>query len=284
MGAFLLVLVLVAGVLFWLQRTGALPGLVDRVRETTAQLYPARPLSPRTLPKRMLRAAEQTVTIGVTRQVILPTRIVISIHPDELEPIEELKDWLSKDIAEALRAKAKESGWIVPSGPEIEIVADPDRPLRVPRAVGHIGALSPEPLETLVAPAGSLEETGGVEVEATIARTIHTEVVRVGVHLRLVSTSRNTGDADLSAVLHPGEPPILLGRSSEAALRVRDHKVSGRHCAFSLDPQGELHVEDLQSTNGTTVDDRKVTGSSPLRAGETLGAGASTWRVELGPA
>jgi hypothetical protein len=283
MGAFLLVLVLgVGGLGLWLHRTGALPGIVDRAREMLAQIYPSRPLSPRTLPKRMLRAAEQTVTVGVTRQVILPTRIVISVHPDELEPIEELVDWLCGDIAEALRAKAKENGWVVPSGPEVSIVADPDRPLRVPRAVGHLGRLSPEPMETMVAPASMID--AGEAESAEGSTIIHTEVVKAGVHLRLVSTSDNTGDADLSAVLYAGQLPIVLGRSSEVELRVRDRKVSGRHCAFSLDAQGDLQVEDLSSTNGTTVDDRKVTGSSPLKSGETLGAGASTWRVELGSA
>lgn len=298
----LVLLLLVGAVVLavWWRRTDALPDLTDQVREGLGRLYPARPLSPRQLPKRMLRAAAQTVTVGVSGAVVLPTRIVISVHPDELAQIGDLADWTARDIAEALRQRATENGWIVPDGPEVSIVADPERPLRVPRAVGHIGALSPEAFATLqrpmppvgaAAPAPPAEVEAAVEVEVdnvdeapTVAAepvTAYTQIVETGIHLRLVTTSDNTGDADLSAIVLPGEEPVVLGRSREAHLHVRDHKVSARHCAFTVDAQGDLRLEDLRSTNGTLVDDRPVTAGT-LSGGETIRVGASTWRVEIG--
>jgi pSer/pThr/pTyr-binding forkhead associated (FHA) protein len=98
------------------------------------------------------------------------------------------------------------------------------------------------------------------------------------VFLQLVATN---GGGDLSAVVLATGRPVVLGRSREADIQVKDRKASGRHCSFALDPDdGTLHVEDLRSTNGTYVGGSRID-AGPLRAGDTLGVGTSTWRVEL---
>jgi hypothetical protein len=288
-GVFVLLLLFGGGAAAVLWRR---PDVTDQVREVLARFYPAQPLSRKALPKRLLRAAANTVTVGVTGTVLLPTRIVISVHPDDLEPFADAVDWLGRDIAEVLRTRAAANGWIVPDGPEVSIVADPERPLRVPRAVGHFGALSAEAVATLyrpgpppavdVPPTAPAPPTAAAATPTPQPGTAYTQMVDAGVHLRLVATTTNTGDADLSAVVLAGQQPVVLGRSHEAHLRVRDRKVSGRHCAFTVDTQGDLHVEDLQSTNGTAVDEQPVT-RTQLRGGETLRAGASAWWVDITP-
>jgi hypothetical protein len=152
------------GVIVWRKRTregptkpgGLVADLVDQGRDLMAPLFPAKPMSRRALPKRLLRAAEQTVTIGVSGTVLVPTRIRISVNPEDLEPFTEALEWLRRDVAEALRAKAQASGWVVPDGPEVTIVADPDRPVRMPRAVGKLDAFRPEHVRTPVRPETAL--------------------------------------------------------------------------------------------------------------------------------
>ena len=52
---------------------------------------------------------------------------------------------------------------------------------------------------------------------------------------------------------------IVVGRGSEADLRVDDSDVSRRHCEFTLSPRG-LVIRDLGSTHGTWVRGRRVSG------------------------
>jgi hypothetical protein len=303
---FVLVLVVV-GVVVWRRRTPAsgpakpsslVSDLVDQGRDLLAPLYPSRPLSRRALPRRLLRAAEQTVTIGVSGTVLVPSRIRISVNPDDLEPFTEAMEWLRRDVAEALRQRALANGWVVPDGPEITIVADDERPVRLPRAVGRLDALRPEEVRTPpqpppVGPGGEplAEPTGRTSVllggESTRAPLEPTVPARRAVHLRLVAEGEPTGGgpADLNALLVAGTP-VVVGRSREADLQVRDRQVSGRHCSLSIDAAGpgpgplEVLVEDLGSTNGTFVDGRRIDRAT-VTPGQTLRLGESAWRVAL---
>jgi pSer/pThr/pTyr-binding forkhead associated (FHA) protein len=49
------------------------------------------------------------------------------------------------------------------------------------------------------------------------------------------------------------------------------------HCRLSTDARGDLSVEDLDSTNGTFVNDQRVSGRAVLSPGDRLRVG----RVEL---
>ena len=66
-----------------------------------------------------------------------------------------------------------------------------------------------------------------------------------------------------------------IGRSSGAEFIVEAALVSRLHCQLTATPD-ELHVKDLDSTNGTFVNGKRVKTAS-LRSGDRLGVG----RVEL---
>ncbi len=69
-----------------------------------------------------------------------------------------------------------------------------------------------------------------------------------------------------------------LGRSPASDVVLgKDDFVSGRHAQLSRHG-GLLYVEDLGSTNGTFVNDRKTVGATPLRAGDTVRIGSTTFR------
>jgi pSer/pThr/pTyr-binding forkhead associated (FHA) protein len=75
------------------------------------------------------------------------------------------------------------------------------------------------------------------------------------------------------------EPRIVIGRARECDLVLDDRCVSRRHAALIV-RQGELWIEDLGSTNGTTVDDELVR-VRPLASGEEVRFGGEPVRFWL---
>ncbi|MEZ5084820.1 MAG: DUF3662 and FHA domain-containing protein [Tessaracoccus sp.] len=78
---------------------------------------------------------------------------------------------------------------------------------------------------------------------------------------------------EVNGVRHPLTPPgLLIGRGSEADLRLNDPGISRRHAMISVTGNGNITIEDLGSTNGVHVNGVRVTKTS-------LGEGS---RIELG--
>jgi pSer/pThr/pTyr-binding forkhead associated (FHA) protein len=67
--------------------------------------------------------------------------------------------------------------------------------------------------------------------------------------------------------------PAIIGRNPPADVILEGTTVSRRHCRFELQ-NGQLHVNDLGSTNGTFVNGARVTEATPLEEGATIGVGA----------
>ncbi|MDQ3509916.1 MAG: FHA domain-containing protein [Actinomycetota bacterium] len=71
---------------------------------------------------------------------------------------------------------------------------------------------------------------------------------------------------------------VSIGRSSGSDVVVKsDDYASGRHAQLSRHG-GLLYVEDLGSTNGTFVNGQKAVGATPLRDGDTVKVGSTTFR------
>lgn len=67
---------------------------------------------------------------------------------------------------------------------------------------------------------------------------------------------------------------VQIGREGEVALGV-DRFVSRKHAVLDLQPHGVV-LEDLNSTNGTFLEDRRLHGKVDLRNGQTFRVG-KTW-------
>ena len=71
-----------------------------------------------------------------------------------------------------------------------------------------------------------------------------------------------------------------IGRSSASDIVLKsDDYASGRHAQLTRHG-GLLYVEDLGSTNGTFVNGRKTVGATPLRHGDSVRVGSTTFRYE----
>lgn len=72
--------------------------------------------------------------------------------------------------------------------------------------------------------------------------------------------------------------PLLLGRGTDAALRLDDDYVSTRHARIATNGE-QWFVEDLGSTNGTYLGSQRVTSPTPIAIGTPVRLGKTV--VEL---
>jgi pSer/pThr/pTyr-binding forkhead associated (FHA) protein len=73
----------------------------------------------------------------------------------------------------------------------------------------------------------------------------------------------------------PLDGTLQIGRAEACQIRVEDTYVSSFHARlFSRD--GAWHVEDLGSTNGTYLNQRRVTAPAEVRAGDRVRVGKTT--------
>lgn len=75
-----------------------------------------------------------------------------------------------------------------------------------------------------------------------------------------------------------GDKPILLGRGTDAAIRLDDDYVSTRHARFATNGE-QWFVEDVGSTNGTYLGSQRITAPTPVGLGTPVRLGKTI--VEL---
>lgn len=72
--------------------------------------------------------------------------------------------------------------------------------------------------------------------------------------------------------------PFVIGRSPSASLTIASPTVSSQHAELQFE-QGELHVRDLGSTNGTFVNGQRVADATSIRSGDLLQVAEIVFRV-----
>lgn len=77
--------------------------------------------------------------------------------------------------------------------------------------------------------------------------------------------------------------PVLIGRDVTCAVVIPDATVSKQHACVRLD-SGRAVIEDLQSTNGTSVNGSPITEPRVLHPGDRIGlSGNIIWFLGVGP-
>ncbi len=110
-------------------------------------------------------------------------------------------------------------------------------------------------------------------------------VAGVEAHHRQVSTApirRAQLVLEVNGMRHPLQPPgLVIGRGSDADLRINDPGVSRRHAEIRVRGSGsilELTIFDLGSTNGIVVDGHRVR-EAPLSEGSRIEIGSTRMLV-----
>lgn len=86
------------------------------------------------------------------------------------------------------------------------------------------------------------------------------------------------GPPELVGVRLPLDARVRIGRSAGLELVIADDFVSSTHAQILPAAGGPL-LEDLGSTNGTTIGGRRVSGSVPLAAGDEIEIGPVKMKV-----
>ncbi len=77
----------------------------------------------------------------------------------------------------------------------------------------------------------------------------------------------------------PSDGVTTVGRQKGCQIRIGSSQVSRKHCEL-FEKHGHLLVKDLNSSNGTIVNGKKVQGQQVLEAGNILLIGSVAFRVE----
>jgi pSer/pThr/pTyr-binding forkhead associated (FHA) protein len=80
-----------------------------------------------------------------------------------------------------------------------------------------------------------------------------------------------------SAALDNG--PVLIGRGTDAAIRLDDDYVSTRH-ARVVNGENGIYVEDLGSTNGSYVNGQRITAPTTITMSDTVRIGKTILKLE----
>jgi transitional endoplasmic reticulum ATPase len=86
----------------------------------------------------------------------------------------------------------------------------------------------------------------------------------------------NEGAGGVEIALKPGA--TTLGRSETNSVAIDDEMISDHHCELRLNG-AEVRVRDLQSTNGTFIDEKRIT-EEILQPGQVLRIGSALFRLE----
>jgi hypothetical protein len=130
-----------------------------------------------------------------------------------------------------------------------------------------------------------------ISFEAADDLTIGRFRVRSQAHASVVSNATHTqvrrarAFLDVNGTRHPLQPPgLVVGRGTEADLRINDPGVSRRHVEFVVEesPAGgvRISVQDLGSTNGMLVDGHRVA-TTGLQDGSEVRVGRTTMTVRV---
>ncbi|HEX6246743.1 MAG TPA: FHA domain-containing protein [Nocardioidaceae bacterium] len=84
-----------------------------------------------------------------------------------------------------------------------------------------------------------------------------------------------TEGANAGETISLDDAPLLIGRGSDAAIRLDDDYVSTRHARIAASGD-EWFIEDLGSTNGTYLGSQRITQPTTLQLGSQVRIGKTT--------
>lgn len=114
--------------------------------------------------------------------------------------------------------------------------------------------------------------------KAPRAQTLVLESVKSPETAAAAVVSASAAKAEALVIALPIQSVVTVGRAPDADVSLNDGTLSGKHLTLSRSRDGRWTIEDLGSTNGTSVEGLtlKVGERMPLRNGSTIKAGQVT--------
>jgi hypothetical protein len=198
---------------------------------------------------------------------LVPNDFTVELSPHDHDKLAPYAATLTRELGDELRAHAADRGYVF-SGPiRIDLELDPHLPTGrftvSSEAVAGVVAPSSPPAPR-AAPAPTAADPVPPSRPAEGARPRSGELVLEVIGMR-----------------HPLSPPgLVIGRGTEADLRINDPGISRRHAEIRVgqSTDGTMDIVDLGSTNGITVDGHKVR-HAVLREGSRIEIGTTRMLV-----
>jgi len=179
---------------------------------------------------------------------LVPNEFKVGLSQHDHDKLAPYASTLNAELATALRNHARETGYVF-NGP-VKVVFELDSSLPTGRFTVDSEAV-----------AGITPRSG---------RASETSINRAPLVLEVNGTR------------HPLQPPgLVIGRGTEADLRINDPGISRRHAQIRVNaagPQVQIDIVDLGSTNGITVDGQRVQ-QAALQEGSRIEIGSTRMLV-----
>ena len=212
----------------------------------SARLFGAK-LQPVQIGKRLIRAMESHQTISLSKTFV-PNSYVVSLSPSDFAQFEQYRRSLEQDLSEAILGAARDRNYTLLAFPTVEIERDDDLPpgdLRVSCALVDASGEEVSP---------DAKALGAVESGHTMVLD-REKLLREKPRAPKAAITVREGDDRRDIVL--GSEPLAIGRDPQNDITLDDRRVSRKHAEIRL-RLGRYTLYDLQSTNGTYVNGRRV--------------------------
>jgi hypothetical protein len=247
-----------------------LESMASRVIEGwSARLFRAR-LQPVQIAKRVIRAMESHQTISLAKTFV-PNSYVVSLSPSDYTEFEQYKRSLERDLAEAVLGAARDRSFTLLAYPTVEIEEDDDvapGDLKVACALVDSSGEEVPPSES-----GRL---GGIEAGHTMV--LDREAL-LSAKPRAPGGAIVAREGSVKREVPLTADPITVGRDPKNDIVLDDRRVSRRHAEVRL-RLGRYTLYDLQSTNGTFVNGRRIA-EMVLSDKDTIAIGGAELLVRL---
>jgi len=178
---------------------------------------------------------------------LVPNEFVVALSQHDYDKLVPYSGTLTGEVAVELKRHAGDMGYVFNGPIQIHFDLDPSLP------TGRFTVAS--------------EAVAGVEASRSIPPG---------------ATSRTQLVLEVNGMRHPLSPPgFVIGRGTEADLRINDPSISRRHAEIRVQGTGpgqSIQIVDLGSTNGIVVNGQRVE-SSPLGEGSRIEIGSTRMLV-----
>jgi hypothetical protein len=212
----------------------------------SARLFGAK-LQPVQIAKRLIRTMEAHQTISLSKTFV-PNSYVVSLSAPDFAQFEQYKRSLERDLAEAVLSASRERNFTLLDFPSVEIERDEDVAPGDIRVSCALVDASGDEVES------DPKSLGAVESGHTMVLD-REKLLREKPRAPKAAITVRDGDDRRDIVL--GAEPLAIGRDPQNDITLDDRRVSRKHAEIRL-RLGRYTLYDLQSTNGTYVNGRRV--------------------------
>ncbi len=227
-------------------------------------------VQPRELARKLAKELESYKTVSVSR-VYVPNEYTVFLSREDRKQFEGYEQSLLDELSSYLLDHAAQENLALLTRPKVGFATD--KRLRMGEFGIQARLVKPPEAEGKQAEQGELGATM-VYSAAAVKRAAQAPAQKAGD--RSISRALLVWDGRTFVIDHA---PAVIGRSRRCDFTVEDANVSRRHAELTLEGR-DWHIADLGSTNGVSVNGRRVS-RAKLAPGDEITLGTSKLRFDI---